>query len=523
MKRTLSRTLVMLLLLSLGGTFPAVSEQERVTITWFQSLDSKAAASMQSMEESPTWQWIEERLNVNIEWQQPSSSQLSEQFNLMIASRKLPDIIYYNWTNVPGGPAQLISNGLILDLTELIPSMAPNYNAFLSDPENAEIVKQISLNDGTVYMFAKVFPDARAMSYSGFMIRQDWLDNLGLERPTTIDEWEAVLTAFRDGDSNGNGIADEIPFLSDGIGGIRHLAPAWKVRSGLYPSAETGKITFGALEPGYKEFLMKMAQWYQMGLIDPEFAATDPTTLQNKMTQNLGGVFYGAISGGMGRILNLMRDVQPEYNLTGVRQPMSDDGVAYTDNDPLVRKFVGQGAAVSANTEHLEEVMALLDFCYSEEGNVLLNWGIQGESYEIDADGNKYFTEWVTENPDGLSMDQAVIHYAFPASDAPVVNDYDARKQVNYALPQQAEANQIWSECDCSLLLPVLLPTVEDSTRLAELLSEINTYVDEMETKFVMGRIQFDEYDSYIETLYSIGVAEAIEIQQRTYDNYLLR
>lgn len=55
MQRTLSRTLVMLLLLSLGGTFPAVSEQERVTITWFQSLDSKAAASMQSMEESPTW------------------------------------------------------------------------------------------------------------------------------------------------------------------------------------------------------------------------------------------------------------------------------------------------------------------------------------------------------------------------------------------------------------------------------------------------------------------------------------
>lgn len=77
-------------------------------------------------------------------------------------------------------------------------------------------------------------------------------------------------------------------------------------------------------------------------------------------------------------ILNLMRDVQPEYNLTGVRQPMSDDGVAYTENDPLVRKFVGQGAAVSANTEHLEEVMALLDFCYSEEGNVLLNWGHPG-------------------------------------------------------------------------------------------------------------------------------------------------
>lgn len=54
-------------------------------------------------------------------------------------------------------------------------------------------------------------------------------------------------------------------------------------------------------------------------------------------------------------------------------------------------------------------------------------------------------------------------------------------------------------------------------------MSEINTYVDEMETKFVMGRESFEQYDAFIDTIYSMGIEEAIEIQQRTYDDYLNR
>lgn len=104
----------------------------------------------------------------------------------MIASRELPDIIYYTWTSVVGGPAQLIDDGLLLDLTDVIPDMAPNYHAFLTDPANAEIARQVSLNDGRLYIFAKVFPDARSMSYNGLMIRQDWLDTLAWSAQTTL-------------------------------------------------------------------------------------------------------------------------------------------------------------------------------------------------------------------------------------------------------------------------------------------------------------------------------------------------
>ena len=239
------------------------------------------------------------------------------------------------------------------------------------------------------------------------------------------------------------------------------------------------------------------------------------------MTTDIGGSFYGAVSGGIGTILNLMAAERPDYDLAGVAYPAMEDGRRYTANDPLCRRFVGQGAAVSATTEHLEEVMKLLDFCYSEEGNVLLNWGIEGESYVVNEDGSRSFTDYVNHNPDGLAMAQAVTHYAYPSSDAPVVNDYNARKLINYALPQQDAASKIWADCDYAMLLPVLMPTAEDSSRMAELLNEINTYIDEMETKFVMGRESFDNYDAFVQTIYNMGVEELIEIEQRTYDAYL--
>ena len=256
MKRILILGLALCMVLA-AFAIPAGAEEEPVKITWFQVLDSKASASMQSYDESPTWQYIQDKLNIDIEWIQPTSSQLSEQFSLM-AAKQMYDVVYYTWTNVPGGPAQYIDGGKILDLTDIIEEMAPNYYAFISDEANAEMVKQTTLNDGRVYIFAKVFPDARSMSYNGFIIRNDWLEKLNLESPDNIADWEAVLTAIKTGDPNGNGETDEIPFVPENIGHIRQFATAWGVRSGLYPDVETGDITFGELHEEYKDFLMNL-------------------------------------------------------------------------------------------------------------------------------------------------------------------------------------------------------------------------------------------------------------------------
>ncbi len=522
MKRIFSLVLVLALALA-AFTMPAIAE-EPMKITWYQALGSKEAATMQTLDESPTWQLIQEKLNVDIEWIQPTNgTQATEQFNLMVADQQMYDIVYRDWTTVAGGPEQYIESGLILDLTDLIPEMAPNYYAFISDEANAEIVKQITLNSGRHYLFARVFPDIRSMSYTGFIIRQDWLDELGMDRPTNIAEWEDVLTAFKENDMNGNGEADEIPYIPEGISSLRNFSTAWGVRAGLYPSLEDGAITFGQIQPEYKDFLMKMNEWYEAGLIDPEFASVNSSNRQNKVTTGVGGAFFGYVSGGIGTILDLMRNQDPNFNVTGVPYPATESGEVYAANDPLIRKFVGQGCAISAkmSDEKLAKVMELLDFLYSEEGNVLTNWGIEGESYTVDENGEKHFTDYVFNNPDGLASVQAVVRYCWPNSDCPGGCDYEARKYINYYLPQQVEASDIWAETDLSLCFPILLPSAEDSSRMSELLNEINTYINEMETKFIMGRESFDNYDAFVAQIYDLGVEELIDIEQRTYDAYM--
>ena len=520
MKRTLSLVLALAMLLT-ACSFAALAEDERMVVTFYIGLSSKETATMSSLDESPTWQLIEDKLNVDIEWIHPTND--TEQFNLMVAQQEMYDIVWKEWTGVAGGPAQYIDNGLIMDLTDVIEEATPNYYNFMYAPENADILKQVTLNDGRMYLFARVFPDSRCMSYTGYIVRQDWLDELGIDRPTNIAEWEETLIAIKEGDLNGNGEADEIPFVPEGLAHIRPLAAAWGIRSGLYPSLEDGSITFGQIQPEYKEFLMKMNEWYQMGLIDPEFASNNGSARQQKMTTDLGGVFYGYISGGIGTILDLMKDVNPEYNLTAIPYAATEDGIAYTDNDPVVRKFVGQGCAISAkmSDEKKAKVFELFDYFYSDEGYELLNWGIEGITYTKDENGENHFTDYVFNNPDGLASVQAVCRYAWPNSNAPAVCDYEARKYINNMKPQQNEAADIWALADTSLCLPILLPTSEDSSRMSTLLNEINTYMSEMETKFIMGRESFDEYDNFVNTLYEMNVEELIEIEQRTYDAYI--
>lgn len=496
----------------------ASEEKKPVTIKWFQAFDGKAAATMKSYDEVASWKAIEEKMGVDIEWLHPPVGQENEQFNLMIASQQLPDIIYWGWTDVAGGPAKMIQDNVIVRLNEIIEKSAPNYKRVLDSNDN--IRRQVMMDDGTYYMFARLFPNPESMSYNGFQIRKDWLDKLNLDIPTTIDEWYNVLTAFKNNIKSEDG-EEIIPFLSMKTR-FSAFSTAWGIRTGFYPDPKTGKIKYGFIEPEFKDFLITMNKWYNECLIDSEFASVDSKSFEAKVTSGIGGAYHGNISGNMGRFLNLMKDVDPEFNIVGVPWPIGPAGEPYSSHDSLIRAFVGKGAAITTTTKHLEEVVKLLDFCYSEEGNILLNWGIEGESYVVE-NGKRKMTELITNNPNGLPTDQAMIRYASPGSDAPAVCDHEARKFLIYLLPQQAEASKIWASGNNALLMPIITPNFEESNKFANIMSEINTYTDEMLTKFVMGNESLDNFDKFVKTIEDMGIQEAIKIQQAAFDRFNAR
>lgn len=126
-----------------------------------------------------------------------------EQLNLRIAAGDMPDMFSpYN-----GIESELIESGALLDLTDLLPEKAPHL--WESVPE--EVWDAVRANDPTGENRIYVIPQVLEYGRNGAMIRQDWLDNLGLEMPTTQEAFVEVLRAFKNDDPNGNGVADEIP------------------------------------------------------------------------------------------------------------------------------------------------------------------------------------------------------------------------------------------------------------------------------------------------------------------------
>jgi putative aldouronate transport system substrate-binding protein len=160
-----------------------------------------------------------------------------------------------------------------------------------------------------------------------------------------------------------------------------------------------------------------------------------------------------------------------------------------------------------------------LDFAYSEEGHMLLNFGIEGVSYEM-VDGYPKYTEEITQNPNGLPFTQALGKYVRSSYNGPFVQDKRYIEQ--YAeLPEQQAAIKSWSEsAENDIKMPPITMTADENNEYASIMSDLETYYDEMVIKFIMGEESMDSFEEFVATLEGMGIDRAIELQQAALDRY---
>lgn len=145
--------------------------------------------------ELPYYQAIEEACNVEFEFIDSSGS--GETLTLLIGSNSLPDLVMENEGTISGGLQSLLNSGALIPLNEFMDKgWMPNLRAYLdSDPE----VDSLCKNDDGLYAWAPMIRAADSyVDYAGYVVRKDWLDDLNLEVPTTIEEMEKVLLAFKE-------------------------------------------------------------------------------------------------------------------------------------------------------------------------------------------------------------------------------------------------------------------------------------------------------------------------------------
>ncbi|MCI8442679.1 MAG: extracellular solute-binding protein [Provencibacterium sp.] len=496
-------------------TLPITTED--ITLTFWADI-GKAAGAVKTLNDNLTYQEIEKRTGVKLEFQHPPVGSAKEQFNLLIASRNLPDLIQYDWLTVPGGPGAYIRDKVIIPLNEPVAQWAPNLTKVLA--ENEKIRKQQEMDDGTYYVFPAVYADRELAVSNGPTIRYDWFQKLGInKKPTTIDDWTEMLRKVRSTDLNGNGAGDVQGIFLQGkesLDGQPFIIGAWGIRQEFYN--DNGTVKFGGIQPEYKEFLAVMNSWYNEGLIDPESLAGTAKIQDTKLSSNKLFAYIGGMGNGITRYTAMMKPENPDFQLMPLPYPVLNEGDVPTEGQEQPA-FNNGGVAITTACQYVREATKLFDYNYSEEGHILTNWGVEGVTYETGPDGNLKYTDLILNNPDGLSREQAMAKYTIWQTSSAVMKYKDVLNQRD-SLPEQIEGRKEWLACTNRALLPPLTPTQEESSEYASLMNEIRTYTTEMFNQFVSGKTSLDKFDDYVQTLKGMGIERAIELTQAQLDRY---
>ncbi len=461
-----------------------------------------------NMGDTELYKELKKRTGVRLEFIHPPVGQEEENFQMLIASAESIDI--YGDFHYYGGTRKAITDGVILPLNAYVEEYAPNLSAILK--ENPEWGEAIKTDDGLYETFPFLREEPFLCVYAGPMVRKDWLDDLGLEVPRTVAEWENVLLRFKEEKGA------EYPFSAD-----KETFRLYEVLAGAYGTAngmfldDEGRVKFGPVQPEYKQYLETLHRWYTMGLLDRGFVNNDNAAVKVKILKGEVGMTVGTAGKDMGGYISAAKETNAGFNIVPIPYPVLNPGekAILGQRTPQVEA----NCFISSHCKKPEIAVKFLDYGYSPEGHMLYNFGIEGVSYTMQ-DGNPVYTEEIINNPDGLAFDESLVRFARANYHGPFVQDARYIDQF-YALQQQKEAVEIWSDTEAQEhILQIDKMTTGENERYTEIFLHIQNYCDEMFYKFVMGQESLERFDDYVDKVYALGCEEAVQIQQEAVDRY---
>jgi putative aldouronate transport system substrate-binding protein len=382
--------------------------------------------------------------------------------------------------------------------------------------------------------FATVAENRALSGYAGIMIRQDWLDRVGLKVPTTINELHTAFLAFKQRDANGNGDPDdEIPF-SDNYShdAYKELISAWGLRYNIfYPDPQNpGKVTYWTQYrngQAFTEMLTTLSQWQKEGLLDPDFLTQNDTQRISKIVNDtVGSSFaYSVNYNGWRDNIKELRPNVTNVKLVALPRLKGPDGKPYHIMDSYIRLVqLHDSITISPRSEKagkVPNILKLLDYMYSPEGSELINFGIGGVSYTKDAQGNHVWTDTLTKDPQ-LPLAEKVLQYANPFwGSFPKVASYEAWKMNEAQEPDQLAAHLEYLKGDDSILMPYVLLSNAQAEEYNAIMTDINTAIEEFYTAVIRGARPVSDTTAFLNQLNGMGINRARQIYQDAYDAYM--
>lgn len=475
----------------------------------------KSPTNGSKFEETLVWKTYKEMTNIDVTFDLVPFETLTEKRNLALAGGDYPDVFY----SARIGSSDLMrygEQGVFIPLNDLIDQYAPNFKKLME--EYPDIRKGLTMPDGNIYSMPSFYDPALLSMLVGtpLWVKQEWLDQLGMKEPETIEEFYQYLKAVKETDLNGNGVHDEVPFSATGITGlIDHLKGSWGLgTSGLGHKfvdvdPDTGKLRFTKTQPEYKEMLEFVNKLYTEGLLDKEIFTIEGGALNAKGQEGLlGSTIVPNPETVMGRTeyigLGALKGPHGDQLYSHVKVPMVHVGAfAITDKNP-----------------HPEATVRWMDYFYGDEGAQFYFMGKEGETFTTTANGELEYVDEITNNPDGLTQDQAMAKYFTWLG-----GSYPGLVRENWfkgseTLPSAMEAAAKAEPYAVKDILYNFNFTNEENEIMSSIGKDIQDYVNEMEAKFVNGSASFSQWEEYVNTINRMGLEEYMRVYQTAYDRY---
>jgi putative aldouronate transport system substrate-binding protein len=292
-----------------------------------------------------------------------------EKFNVMFASGNAPDVIFEYDTSYRN---ELISQKQLMPLNELIEEHSVEYKELLN---KYPIMRKVTTRpDGNIYEFARL--NGQGINHL-YIIRTDWLEKVGMEAPKTTDDLYQVAEAFVKQDPDGNNKADtlsmNVTFVGDQMLSNMFQAVNYKVQDDQLVPTWENKIA-------KNNFVKKL---YDNGMIDKDFL-TDKNGEKSKQDFINGKLgIYGSNGGEAYATLKALRANDPNAKFAVIGLPASEFG----QFGPVVNNPIQAIAAVNANTKDPVAVIKYMDFLNKRSTMMTLNFGMEGEHYNLDGEG----------------------------------------------------------------------------------------------------------------------------------------
>ena len=503
-----------------GGEFKLPITDETKSFTVWIAFDP-GGSNMTSLNDSLAYQKAEELTNVHIDWYHISSANAAESFSIAMAGNDYDDMYVNVGSYLVNGADWYIDNDIFYDLEQYIAQCCPNYD-YVRRLDQRTYLSTITDTHRAVGMTQLV--QTMQWAWLGAMGRTDWARGAGIAEPRTYDEYYTVLKGMRDI----YGCPGALCLPTNGcfdffmVGMDMCYVPN---NNGYSFQNHNGTAVFGPTEPGFKEYIQLMAQWYSEGLIDHDFYART-TSAGFDTSAILNGEFgicqslytfpttVEGLAAGAGDTTLEFRGFRPAARNVGDprRIPIGYESTSLNKN--CVSCF-------ATSNEDIEVLLRWNDYFYTEEGAMLGNYGIEGTSYTM-VDGKPQITDLILRNPDGLAMNAAFPKYSFWQI---VPYWYDWEREISPESPDAVwDTERLFTDTfNNEWTMPDVTFTQAESAEFNAIMNDVHTYMSENIVALITGQKKIDQLDSIIDQLSTMNIDRATAIYQAALDRYLAR